>query len=143
MKKMVYPKSYISSASKTSGKENEFGIQVGDIFKATWGYDQTNVNFFQVVALAGASSVRVVEVEPPIVKESYGDGGMSVDRIYKISRDILRPTERSVFIKNNTKGDLKRLTYGYSGEVSFKLDSYAIAKYCEPGNLKVYESWYH
>lgn len=143
MKKIVYPKNYISSASKTSGKENEFGIQVGDIFKATWGYDQTNVDFFQVVALAGSSSVRVVEVEPPIVKESYGDSGMSVDRVYKISRELLPPVSRSVFIKNNTKGDLKRLTYGYSGTVSFKLSSYATANYCEPGNLKVYESWYH
>ena len=142
MKKIIYPKNYISSASKTSGKENEFGIQVGDIFKATWGYGQTNVDFFQVVALAGASSVRVVEVEPPIVKESYDSGGMSADRVYKISRELLPPVSMPVFIKNNTKGDLKRLSNMWDG-VGFKLSSFAIATYCEPGNLKVYESWYH
>ena len=51
---------------KKAGKKNAFGVKVGDIFSASWGYEQTNNDFFQVIALVGEKSVRVREVHPPI-----------------------------------------------------------------------------
>ena len=53
-----------AKAEKTEPKQvvNKFGVKVGDLFHSSWGYDQTNNDFFQVVALVGDSSVRVREV---------------------------------------------------------------------------------
>lgn len=33
--------------------QNAEGVHVGDIFHTCWGYDQTNIDFYQVVALKG------------------------------------------------------------------------------------------
>lgn len=45
----------------------DMGVKVGDIFDAQWGYDQTNVDFYEVVGLTGAS----VKVRP-IDKKTHG-----------------------------------------------------------------------
>ena len=129
---------------KPAEKKNKFGVKVGDIFSASWGYEQTNNDFFQVVALCGESSVRVREVNPLLIKSS-AVSGMSEDRWYKISRDILPACNRSVFIKDQEKGDIKRLkSYNADGSnPQFYLTSYCDAHYCQPGEKKVYESWYY
>ena len=126
-----------------NAKSNIYGVQVGDIFSASWGYEQTNNNFFQVVALVGKCSVRVVEVNPPIIK-TEASGGLSENRYYDISREILPPKEYSIFINDQNKGDLKRLKSYAADKVSspqFYLSSYCDAHYCNQGELKVYESW--
>lgn len=125
-------------------KKNKFGVVVGDIFSMSWGYEQTQNDFFQVVALAGKESVRVVHVNPPIVKtEAYT--GMSEDRFYNISRELLPPKESSLFIKDQVKGDLKRIKSYYKdgSHPQFCVTSYADAHYCEPGEHKTYCSWYY
>lgn len=129
-----------------SATVNKYGVQVGDIFHSSWGYEQTNNDFFQVIELVGSSSVRVREVYPPII-ETHAVSGMSEDRIYSISRDLLPPAPSSVFIKDQERGDLKRLkSYAADGvsNPQFNLSSFADAYYCAPGQLKtVYESWYY
>jgi len=37
-------------------------VKVGDIFKSSWGYDQTNVDYYQVVKLCGKSMAEVREI---------------------------------------------------------------------------------
>ena len=40
---------------------NEHGVEVGDIFYTSWGYEQTNVDFFQVTAVtAKMATVRKI-----------------------------------------------------------------------------------
>jgi hypothetical protein len=54
----------------------DLGVGVGDIFVSSWGYDQTNIDFFEVVRLTGASVVV-----RPIGKdriEMNGPGGNKV-----------------------------------------------------------------
>lgn len=130
---------------KPAEKKNKFGVKVGDIFYASWGYEQTNNDFFQVIALVGESSVRVREVNPQLVR-AEAISGMSEDRVFKISRDLLPAADRSVFINDQEKGDLKRLkSYAADGKSNpqFFLTRYCDAHYCEPGEMKVYESWYY
>ena len=128
-----------AKAPKTE-KVNKFGVKVGDIFTASWGYDQTNVDFFQVVALCGESSVRVREVNPKVVNED-AQCPMSAYYTYEITNEIL-PSASSVFIKDKEKGDIKRLN-GKEGETPyFKLDSYAWARKIETGLYRAYVSWY-
>ena len=42
-------------------KENNEGL-LGKVFQSSWGYDQTNVNFYQVVSLKGKKTVEVREI---------------------------------------------------------------------------------
>ena len=83
------------------------GIQQGDIFSMTWGYDQTNVDFFQVIGVT-EKSCKIREVTPKI-KLVETESPMSENTTYEITREILKPNERSVFIKDNEKGAIKRI----------------------------------
>ena len=136
--------------TKTTQKEkvNKFGVKVGDIFSSSWGYDQTNVDFFQVIALVGESSVRVREVYPSMIDEQC-ISGMSADRTYKLTHEILPPAHHSVFIKDQENGDIKRIKLGYCKDPEeaknhcwFNLSSFASAHKCTGETTKVYESWY-
>lgn len=130
-------------------KKNVFGVKVGDIFSASWGYEQTNNDFFQVIALVGEKFVRVREVNLPIIN-SDPVSGMAEDRVYKITGEILPPSPHSVFIKDQEKGDLKRIKPGYfqdeekaKNNCYFDISSYASAYKCNGETKKVYESWYY
>lgn len=41
---------------------NAEGVHVGDLFYGSWGYEQTNVDFFQVVALKGKHTAILREI---------------------------------------------------------------------------------
>lgn len=132
------------SATGTKQKTNKFGVKVGDIFSASWGYEQTNVDFFQVVELVGALSVRVRQVYPERIKEEP-TCGMAADRTYKLTRDLLPVADHSVFIKDQERGDIKRLkSYAADGisNPCFNLSSFAMAHLCNSDEITVYESWY-
>lgn len=43
--------------------------KVGDILSSSWGYDQTNVDFYKVVGLT-AKSVKIVKVGQSIVEQT-------------------------------------------------------------------------
>lgn len=124
---------------------NKFGVGVGDIFYASWGYEQTNADFFQVVELVGKASVRVREVYLQRIAEDPVSP-MSADRTYKITRELLPPAPHSVFIKDNEKGDLKRLkSYAEDGisNPQFYLSSFCDAHLVTSDKLTAYESWYY
>jgi len=59
-----------NDARKESTKAAIEKVQVGDIFSTSWGYDQTNVEFFKVVEV-GERSIKVVQVAQKIIS---GDG---------------------------------------------------------------------
>ena len=49
------------------------GPQVGDILVSTWGYDQTNVDFWRVVGLTpSGKSARIIPVAQRVVDYSQG-----------------------------------------------------------------------
>lgn len=134
---------------KKAEKANKYGVKVGDIFESSWGYEQTNVDFFQVIALVGETSVRVRQVCPELIKED-AICGMSADRTYKLTNELLPPSRSSLFIEDQENGDLKRLKPGYCKDPEeanknchFKLREFAEAYKCNGETVKVYESWYY
>lgn len=143
-KDIAEAKKAIKKAEKAT--ENYFGVKVGDMFSASWGYEQTNVDFFQVIALVGDKSVRVREVYPKMIAEKP-TCSMAADRTYKIDRsEILPPVPHSVFIKDQEKGDLKRLkSYQADGKSNpqFYLSSFTDAHYISGDTVTEYESWYY
>lgn len=137
----------IKTATKTktapvAEKVNKYGVKVGDIFSMSWGYEQTNVDFFQVVKVCGETSVRVREVSPEIINRD-GICWASENRTYKIVSDLIAPDSRSVFINDQTNGDIKRVSVsGYNNAPYIKVGDH-YAHRVENGEYKTYVSWYH
>ena len=125
-------------------KKNKFGVKVGDYFSICWGYEQTNVDFFQVIALVGETSVRIREVNPPIIEEE-AINSMAADRVYKLDKTkILEPSHYSVFIKDQENGDLKRVKEGYYRDGRPIIDIGGHLADLETGETtKTYGSWYY
>ncbi|ECO4312781.1 hypothetical protein AB0001_004778 [Salmonella enterica] len=48
-------------------------ISIGDVFVSSWGCEQTNVNFYQVVAVSGKMTVKIREIE----SQTINDGAQS------------------------------------------------------------------
>lgn len=122
---------------------NKYGIKVGDLFYTSWGDEQTNVNFFQVIGLKGETSVLVREVHPEMIEES-AVSGMSADRRYKVTNKILPPSSYASFISDNENGDLRRVTLGYKDQPKIKVGRpgrYQETAYPYNGET-LYESWY-
>lgn len=124
--------------------KNKYGVKVGDYFSISWGYEQTNVDFFQVIALVGESSVRIREVNPPIVEEE-ATGPMAADRVYKLDKSrLLEPASYSVFVKDQENGDLKRITTNGLNAPHFLIGRSGELATLETGEtVKTYESWYY
>ena len=120
-------------------KANKFGVKVGDIFHMSWGYEQTNADFFQVVSLCGESSVRVVEVKPEIINRNP-TCSMAEDRTYRITSKLL-PHYKGIFVKDNEKGDIKRLSDYGNGVPCIKVSDHYCIKV--EGDFTTYVSWYY
>lgn len=72
----VYRDSRTASLKTAMPAPADLGVSIGSIFYSSWGYDQTNVNFYEVVGLTGAS-VKVREVAKTFVEQN-GPGGNKV-----------------------------------------------------------------
>jgi hypothetical protein len=51
--------------------EFKHDLQVGDILTASWGYDQTNVNFYEVIGVT-EKSVKIREIAQKVAKSGIG-----------------------------------------------------------------------
>lgn len=51
----------IEQRAKANAQGHE--LKVGSILRASWGYDQTNVDFYQVTRLIGSKMVEIVEIK--------------------------------------------------------------------------------
>ena len=96
---------------------NKFGVKAGDIFNASWGYDQTNEDFFQVVALVGTAFVRIKEIATKQTRTESSMSGYVVPL-----KDCF--TDRGIFIKDNINGDLKKVQASGSGSYYIKVGNY-------------------
>ena len=127
----------IKVAEKSKEKINDLGIKVGDIFYMSWGYEQTNVDFFRVKELKGKTQVVLQEVYLK-VKEESAYSGMSADRKYDGQEYSI--VENSCFVEDNEKGMIKKVL-GTKENPYINMASYANA-YLYHGE-KLYESWYY
>lgn len=99
------------AAEKKTKLAAPHALKAGDVLVCSWGYDQTNVDYYEVLALVGARSVRIVKI-----------GCESVE--------TLSMQGESVPLKGKHIGDpmLKKVNeYG-----SVRIASYAVASKLEP-----------
>lgn len=63
---------------KSIEKQTKDGIKIGDIFVNSWGWEQTNVDCYQVVDIVGTSTVKLKEISHEMVR---ANSSMSADVI--------------------------------------------------------------
>lgn len=59
------------AAQKTARDSFRHTLQVGDIVHTSWGYDQTNVSFFEVTRVVSEKSVAVREIKATTVETGF------------------------------------------------------------------------
>lgn len=124
-------------------KSNE-SVKVGDIFVASWGYGQTNVNAFQVVSLAGKTSVVLREVEKEKV---FGPNETEADR-QKYMCGSCKPApgkfrDFSVLIEDQEKGSRKQVSVDDAGTIAVKVGGGDYWAFKWDGARQYRESWYY
>lgn len=114
------------------------GVKVGDIFYASWGYDQTNVDFFRVKKLRGKTQVVLQEVALKLTEDD-AVSSMASDRRYDPSKFSV--LERSFHVKDNEAGAICAVKRDSEDEPPhmFMKDYLYLTPY---KGQRVYESWY-
>jgi len=104
-------------------KASDF-YQIGDIIVNSWGYDQTNVDFYQVVAMTN-KTIKIKEICDKMVENSGYDNGMACHT---------RPI-KDAFVQD---GDEYKLIVKKGGDLS-QVRSYYFSKW---DGRDMYKSWY-
>lgn len=73
-------------AKRAADRKAPSTLKVGDILTVSWGYDQTNVNFYQVVGTSGKRTVDIREIASKVVS----DDGPST-HVVAMKDDFLSP----------------------------------------------------
>lgn len=98
-------------------KENYLNVKVGDVFHYSWGYEQTNINYFQIVALKGTKQVVIREIAYEITETTGLDS-------YKVRACKNKFLEKSQFIKDNTIGAVKQVKGLKNGTIYINIESF-------------------
>jgi hypothetical protein len=86
---------------------------LGDILVASWGYDQTNIDYYQVVAVVGSSSVRIRKIRGTCIERQTGtdlmmpvrDGFINDGHAYRQSEPGVGPDGTLHRIQKTWSGD--------------------------------------
>jgi hypothetical protein len=65
-------------------------LQVGDVLMSSWGYDQTNIDYYLVTKLVGSQSVEIVEIGRETVHDDYMSGACIPDKTQIIGKPFRR-----------------------------------------------------
>ena len=101
------------SAARTSFNHT---LTVGDILYASWGYDQTNIDFYQVVEVVGKKSVKIRGIYGSSIRQSTG-----ADYVVA-SKDSFK--DRDVFLNDQNTATLKRVKKGNIISISTFANAY-------------------
>ena len=82
-------------------------LKVGDIMVCSWGYDQTNVDFYKVKRLVGKSMVELIGIRGAIVKDSERPHGMACEVIPIPDKEYGEPFKK----KANSRNRITRGSY--------------------------------
>lgn len=67
-----------SKAARMAAKREKLaaphGLKVGDVLRSSWGYDQTNIDYYEVVELKGARGVLIREIGCESVETGFMSG---------------------------------------------------------------------
>lgn len=79
------PQAAPEAAPKAVNPNDQYVI--GDVFSTSWGYEQTNVNFYQVIAKKGKSTLVFREIAGVIVSEDSSMSGKKAPKLNAFKND--------------------------------------------------------
>lgn len=124
---------YICSVSWQDKAEAAHPFRVGDILYSSWGYDQTNITLYRVMALNGKTMITLQECVLPIkTRDAYSS--MSQD----VSFRIPAPDEPVKLVGKPMKRKVKQEYRGTRYEVD--ISGHETAR--EYAGQTLYQSWY-
>ncbi len=77
---------------------NADGVKVGDLFYCSWGYEQTNIDYYQVIALKGKHTAIIKEIGAEYI------GGYSWSGKCRPMRDAFAPNAEEYTVRTQTGG---------------------------------------
>ncbi len=77
-----------AKAAKKAKLAGPHKLQLGHVLCSSWGYDQTNVDWYQVVALVGRRSVQVRRIGTTMTEGSTHHSGQCIPLIDSFHGDI-------------------------------------------------------
>jgi hypothetical protein len=100
--------------------------KAGDIFVCSWGYEQTNIDFYLLLSVKGKTGT-FIEIGEKVVEDSVYSHGMACEVMPDASKRIGEPFTKLISKSGNSE--------------SISLASY---KYCKRWNgSPEYKSWYY
>lgn len=125
-------------------------VKPGDIFRASWGYDQTNIDYYQVVALVGKCFVEVREINQQRQETCSMQGDcVPVPGSWETEADYSEAGERhkaehGYYPRKEKAARRFKVLGGYNGEPCLRIASYCHATRTKPiaeiAGTKIYEA---
>lgn len=95
-------------AAAPSEPVSKFGIKVGDILTDSWGYEQTNVEFYLVTKIISACKVEIVELgHIQVETESSMSGYVMPDTERRIGEPLQKMVSQSSWEKQDGRYHIK------------------------------------
>jgi hypothetical protein len=112
-------KSYaVSVAERKSKRSAPHTLKVGDVLVSSWGYDQTNIDYYQVTRVPGTATVEIRQ----IAKSSSGENGfMTADCTAARDNFIGEPMVK----RANSENSVRIASYAHAHPWDGKADRYS------------------
>lgn len=132
-KKCWYRKLNYTGTTKKE-QRNYLDVKIGDIFCYSWGYEQSNINYFEVVSLKGTKQVIIREIAYKITETT----GYESYKVRPIKSSFLK---NSQFIKDNSIGAVKQVKGLQNGTIYINIESFGFCSLWK-GQEDVMTSYY-
>jgi len=133
-KSRVNDKEQQANAKKEIRENMQHGFEVGQVYYSSWGYDQTNVDFYEVLEVKG-KSVLIQEIGATM-QHTEGYSSMAAMVIPDTENKVSDPVWRQIqfYLDNTNKPNFYIKMPKYSGRYSLYLYT--------KSDKGVYCSWY-
>ncbi|MCR6574331.1 hypothetical protein [Campylobacter insulaenigrae] len=98
-------------------EKNENGYKVGDLFYSSWGYEQTNIDFYQVIATS-KKTIWMAKIEANVYYENWHGGKKSPKKNSFIFDEKVFKT------LSNSPKFMENLIYKYNGQPKYFSSDY-------------------
>lgn len=157
-RRMQYVKEWVSNveghqarklAEREKRKAFTHDVKVGDIFRCSWGYDQTNIDYYECVKLIGSHMMEVREICQESEETHYMQGKcVPVPGEWATEADYSEEGKAYHAVHGHyprkPKEPRRVKIQGVNGEPCFRVASYACAYRVKPaamiGNKPVYSA---
>ena len=115
-------------------QKNYLDVKIGDIFCFSWGYEQSNIDYFQVVALKGTKQVIIRQISYEIAETT----GYESYKVRPVKDSFLKDSH---FIKDNEIGAVKQVKQLVNGTIYINIESFGWCSLWD-GNNDTMTSYY-